>query len=344
MSSAFQLSCRIARCIQKQSDRAAIGTLLMDPLRHTPGEKMEMLNPVFQLGRDRCHQFASYLRAHANYTELAMGLPEVIGKSVKPLEEETLKAFAIGHCSLRFISQSLVHELVDAGGTVFEAADPYFFDENLPMVQRLQEESDVEALNEPVAELAILLSRHPLVSRVKELMLRMTDEYGLDKIANDVIKLENVVNAEIEENVLLALRGKVRQASFETNCAAQLLTAVYVLQRCIETILQISFQAYTQDKMPTLNLENIYNVPQWNINSLGRTVSIDVQPIGDELFARPRNILYIDLPTEDGAMSLNGPVFLNKVNVQFSAESGMECNFEAQVLDEWLNPYPGLLH
>ncbi|MCK4504804.1 MAG: hypothetical protein KAW14_04250 [Candidatus Aegiribacteria sp.] len=343
MSSAFQLSCQIARRIQDLPERTVIGKLLEAPLRHTPGEKIEMLNPVFGMGRDDCHQFASYLRVHASHKELAMRLPEEIRESVKPLDANTLEAFEVGHCSLRFISQNLVQKLVNAAGTVFEAADPYFFDKDLPFAQRSIEGSAVEALNEPLEELAILLAQHPLVSRVQELMHSQPAKYRSDKIAQGILLLEKEVHAGIDENVLLALQGKVREASFETNSAARLLTAVYVLRRCIETVLQIAYQAYTQDRIPTLNVENIFNVPEWSIDTLGRTISIDVQPIGEELFARPGNFLYVDLPKDVGVEPVSSPVYLTRVNVRFSEETGTECNFGARFLDEWLNPYPGLL-
>lgn len=186
--------------------------------------------------------------------------------------------------------------------------------------------------------------KHPSVSIIKDCIDNcislgiILEDIDIDQVVIDYRKqIIKYALSRLPRELELELFNQHDLALFSLG---KLIKALIVLRDSIFNVNQCLFQAIRDEKPTVLNKDNVFACQVMNQNWLGEVRYLDVQPINQEVYLRPGEIVLVRLGLEEPK---DGFYRIDKKDVSDSSDFGLVIKFCLRYVDENMICYPDLL-
>jgi hypothetical protein len=123
----------------------------------------------------------------------------------------------------------------------------------------------------------------------------------------------------------------------------RLVADLYALRCSLKAIVNVLFDAFLYQRLFALTEDNLYRVALFS-DSLGAGVEVGVQPYDLSLYAaRYGQIFMFAPPLGQLREKFRGPGLVLQCGEELNGDFGDGFRVRLRRLDEWMNPYPGLV-
>jgi hypothetical protein len=213
------------------------------------------------------------------------------------------------------------------------SVNPYS-DYNYNLVNPTSANIGSEDMEKALNSLRTEFKNHPSVSIINNYVNDCSSGISLD-INPEVIYYRK----QIIQYALFCLPRNLEMELF-TLSLGRLRRALIVLRDSIFNVNQCLFQAIRDEKPTVLNKDNVFAYQGMNQNWLGKVTYLNVQPINQELYLHPGEIVLVDLDLEEPK---KGFYRIHQMNISDSSDFGLVINFCLLSVDENMICYPDLL-
>lgn len=135
------------------------------------------------------------------------------------------------------------------------------------------------------------------------------------------------------------LRFNNRQTDVEKELQ-RFLFSVLVLKKQIQLVNQLLYQAFLTTKLVSFDENNIYDIKNFNQNTIGTGLQVFIQPNSEEVFLDVGDIIFLDINYGNQIKDL---AFVEGKKTNFSKETGTNEIYDLRIINDDLNPYSNLL-
>lgn len=338
MSELFPLVGRLARRVislpwRDETQRALRRPQLMED------DPAAMVSSAYLQGRDSAIQFAGYLLVQSKVPSLRETVPVSHLPFFRPMSDSAMEVYSRGHLLLSHIEGRL---LAAVGGeeSVFSACAAYTdIDPSWVIRNRAISEAVAAGIKSVEASLLPLeeeFGRHPAAASARktvEVLRERGVSVNLAALRQEVAIRGQQILLGNAHQLRRALTGDVPGSNQVVKLQMRLIGDLLYLRDSLSALLQVVFHAFRDQRLPTLNEENVFQVCATRGGDYLET-EFRVQPVGDELFCVPGDLMFVDVD-EGSGRSWKGPMRLHGKSMQFGGQ-GTECRFALHELDVWL--------
>ncbi|GEM_PF-6913784 len=329
MSTILGNTFKLTKDIEHNPKRDSIKLMLSELLRSdiTGGE-------IGYHGSQMYRQFLGYLRIYNDRDRINR---ESFIK-INELPSETIDLLTFGHQYIKSVNSLLLMPLLEMIPNAYKIIDPYWIYENhknkyaeidisSPSLNALVESF---RLSKPFQIIKNRLNYAPQLKDIKE-----------QDIANAVYSIiERIKKSGLKHcpDDLFETSLKINNPNPESIVSAIILCLINI-HSSLQVIDQLLYQAFSSDKMISLDENNIYNVLHMGSNFISESIEV----CSCELVHIPGVVIVIDLPF-DKLPQKKKFCMVEQVQMKFSQEYGNEFIVGARCIDDCASSYPNLVN
>lgn len=254
---------------------------------------------------------------------------------IPALSEDELHLMARGHKTILAINQALVSPLEVAIPQAAVSVLPYseYIYNIEPSIKPLGLFEDLDLTN-----IVSAFGQHPGMKILRtipdDISNRITSDHWRHLVHQTFVDLIRRKRTDILFDFQPHLIDRSNPAAIVIHAALGLLS----LRESVRTLNQLLYQAFWQDVLPSISARNIIAVRNSTVTATGprlrlHTQFVDITSVGI--------LTYVSSP--DLGPSPGGLAVVNGFDTQYSRESGMTTEYELLPVDQYLNPYRGLV-
>jgi len=224
-----------------------------------------------------------------------------------------------------------------------KSVNPYS-DRNYNFINSQPVKFDSEIIGKAVNSLRTQFGNHPSLCLIQDCISNLS---GIEAILEeDFVEGVHHYRKEIIRYSLSEIPRNLEVELFNVQEPLQfyrgrLIKSLIVLRDSIFNVNQFFYQAVRYEKPLVLNKENVFDYEGMNQNWLGEVIYLNVQPIGQEVYSKPGDVVVVSLKLEDSLK--DGFYRIEQMNGSDSSDFGMSVRFTLREIDENMICYPQLL-
>lgn len=282
-------------------------------------------------------QFLSYLLLNDRYEELSLK-PEL--DLPRKLSNDDVGLLESAHHCISEINLTCLESIQKKCFPSILSIFPYFniaYDNKFPdnhlninsdYINRLAESfrthTAINTINESLQIVPEIkeIPQIELAIAVEEITQRIYKS-GLSSPPEEIIQLKHVID-----------KSSKQHHSLKT------LLAISSLKSSLLTLTQILFQAFLSDKLISFDEKNIFSYKGPSLHSIGKTIKVSIQPLGDEFSLHPTDLIHLNIP--DPNFPINELASIDSSSMSFSQEYGENLTYGLRLIDDDLSFFPNI--